>query len=45
MSGWVFKIATGEVFDYDPVSEQFMQLGGADAQRPILSSRAPPTGG
>jgi carbonic anhydrase len=45
MSGWVFKIATGEVFDYDPVSEQFMQLGGGDEQRPILSSRPPPSGG
>jgi carbonic anhydrase len=28
MSGWVFKIATGDIFDYDPVSEQFLQLGG-----------------
>src|SRR5262245_12601137 len=26
MNGWVFKIATGEVFDYDPVSEQFLRL-------------------
>jgi carbonic anhydrase len=46
MSGWVFKIATGQVFDYDPVSEQFLQLGGAgdDArERPVLSSRPPPT--
>jgi carbonic anhydrase len=35
MNGWVFKIATGEVFDYDPVSEQFLLLasGGAE-QRP-----------
>lgn len=23
LSGWVFKIATGEVFDFDPVREQF----------------------
>ena len=38
MSGWVFKIATGEVFDYDPVSEQFLQLGGGeDRDRSILS--------
>ena len=26
MNGWVFKIATGEVWDYDPVSEQFVLL-------------------
>jgi carbonic anhydrase len=42
MSGWVFKIATGEIFDYDPVSEQFIGLGGGDEPRPVLSSRAPP---
>ena len=44
MSGWVFKIATGEVFDYDPVSGQFAALGlEEDRERPILSSRPPPT--
>ena len=44
MSGWVFKIATGQVFDYDPVSEQFLQLGdsGERAARSALSSRPPP---
>jgi carbonic anhydrase len=43
MSGWVFRIATGEVFDYDPHSEQFMQLGAdAEDDRPVLSSRPPP---
>ncbi len=43
MSGWVFKIATGEVYDYDPVSEQFLQLGGGgDRERSVLSSRPPP---
>jgi carbonic anhydrase len=26
INGWVFKIATGEVFDYDPDSEQFLLL-------------------
>ena len=31
MNGWVFKIATGEVFDYDPTSEQFVLLADADA--------------
>ena len=43
MSGWVFKIATGDVFDYDPASEQFLQLGGGDHAREALSSRPPPT--
>jgi carbonic anhydrase len=42
MSGWVFKIATGEVFDYHPVSGQFLRLGGEDDhQRMALSSRPP----
>ena len=27
MNGWVFKIATGEVYDYDPNSGQFARLG------------------
>jgi carbonic anhydrase len=45
MNGWVFKIATGQVFDYDPVSGQFLQLGGGgDGERSVLSSRTqPPT--
>ena len=43
MNGWVFKIATGQVFDYDPLSGQFLQLGtDGDGERPILSSRPPP---
>src|SRR5262245_18621745 len=42
MNGWVFKIATGEVFDYDPVSEQFLLLGANERDRPVLSSRPPP---
>jgi carbonic anhydrase len=43
MSGWVFKIATGDVFGYDPLSEQFLQLGGpTDREREALSSRPPP---
>jgi carbonic anhydrase len=43
MSGWVFKIATGDVFDYDPVSGQFLQLGvEGDHERSSLSSRPPP---
>lgn len=39
MNGWVFKIATGEVFDYDPVSGQFLKLVPADEERPPLSAR------
>jgi carbonic anhydrase len=43
MSGWVFKISTGDIFDYDPVSEQFLQLGvEEDQERPVLSTRPPP---
>ncbi len=44
ISGWVFKIATGDVFGYDPGSEQFLQLGGGPKQehdRPALSSISP----
>ena len=41
MSGWVFQIATGKIFDYDPVSEQFVQLA-AEGERAVLSSRPPP---
>ena len=43
MSGWVFKIATAEVFDYDPVTEQFLLLAGEGNGRAALSSR-PPSG-
>jgi carbonic anhydrase len=43
LHGWVYKIATGEVFDYDPVSGQFVQLAlGTESERRILSSRPPP---
>lgn len=42
MSGWVFTIATGEVFDYDPVSGQFLRLGGNTEERAALSERPPP---
>jgi carbonic anhydrase len=41
MSGWVFRIATGDVFDYDPVSGQFLELGVDESERSILSSRPP----
>ncbi len=33
MSGWVFKIATGDVFAYDPIAEQFLQIGSDEAPR------------
>ena len=42
ISGWVFKIGTGDVFDYDPVSEQFLQLAAPAAERAALSERPPP---
>jgi len=42
MSGWVFKIATGEVFDFDPLTGQFLQLGAGDRARTSLSVRPPP---
>ena len=42
MSGWVFKIATGTVYDYDPVSQQFLQLAaeGDATEREALSRRS-----
>lgn len=42
MSGWVFKIATGDIFDYDPVSGQFLRVGSGDRRPSVLSSRPPP---
>ncbi len=41
MNGWVFKIATGEVFDYDPIVEQFVLLAdaGEDPLRAIRAGR------
>lgn len=32
MNGWVFKIATGQVFDFDPEREEFLPIA-ADAER------------
>ncbi len=41
MNGWVFKIATGDVFDFDPRSGQFLKLGlDPQEDRPALSVRA-----
>ena len=43
MSGWVFQIATGDIFDYDPVREQFLKLGQPSGEeRTALSSHPPP---
>lgn len=42
MSGWVFKIATGQVFDYDPVSGQFLELAHDDEVAPRSLSDRPP---
>ena len=41
MNGWVFKIATGQVFDYEPEREEFLLLAEAGESRPSLSSRPP----
>ena len=38
MSGWVFSIAKGQVFDYDPHAEQFVALGTGER----TSTRPPP---
>ena len=43
ISGWVFKIGTGDVFDYDPLSEQFLKLTAENEKdRAALSERPPP---
>jgi carbonic anhydrase len=45
VSAWVFKIATGDVFDYDPVSQQFLRMGGpGDPETSVLSVRPPSPG-
>lgn len=41
INGWVFKIATGEVFDFDPHSGQFLRLAAEDDRRTSLTSRPP----
>ena len=32
ISGWVYKIATGDIFDYDPVSGQFLKMVREDTE-------------
>jgi carbonic anhydrase len=43
--GWVFRIATGDVFEYDPESEQFLAIGH-DGEGPLTrrgtTDRPPP---
>jgi carbonic anhydrase len=43
--GWVFRIATGDVFEYDPSSEQFLPIGH-DGEGPLTrrgtTDRPPP---
>ena len=33
--GWVYRIATGDVFEYDPPSEQFLPIGGGENESPL----------
>jgi carbonic anhydrase len=44
MSGWVFSIASGTVFDYDPVSQQFLRIDAdsVNMRAAALTSRPPP---
>ena len=42
VSGWVFEIASGNIFDFDPVSGQFLQLGSSERERRALTPRPPP---
>jgi carbonic anhydrase len=37
MNGWMFKIATGEVFDYDPVLEQFVLLASGSPEQHVTA--------
>jgi carbonic anhydrase len=42
MNAWVYRISTGSVFDYDPISGQFLPLGSTEEQdMPLRSSRPP----
>jgi carbonic anhydrase len=43
--GWVYRIATGDVFEYDPTSEQFLPIGGTETDSPLTrrgGSEPPP---
>jgi carbonic anhydrase len=39
MSGWVYKIETGQVFAFDPRSEQFVDVGSPSMPPPAPASR------
>jgi carbonic anhydrase len=41
LSGWVYKISSGQIFDYDPDSEQFMLLAADGEPTRPLSTRPP----
>lgn len=41
LSGWVFRIATGDVFSFDPICGQFLQVGD-ETEESRLSERPPP---
>jgi carbonic anhydrase len=47
LMGWVFRIATGDVFEYDPATEQFLPIGGGHDDAPLTrrgttTDRPPP---
>jgi carbonic anhydrase len=42
LAAWVFKIATGDVFEYDPASEQFLTIGGSDGEPPLTRRTTDP---
>ena len=39
INGWMFQIATGEVFDYDPAREEFVRLLAEDSESAAKSIR------
>ncbi|HEY3594695.1 MAG TPA: carbonic anhydrase, partial [Polyangiaceae bacterium] len=40
MSGWVYKIETGEIFSFDPSLGQFVELGSSSSSDLPTSTRA-----
>jgi carbonic anhydrase len=43
LAAWVFKIATGDVFEYDPASEQFLAIGAEDESPLTRRTTEPPS--
>jgi len=43
LGGWVFKITTGQVFTYDPETEEFLLLASEGEDRQPLTARSPST--